>query len=76
MLVQSLLSAATAGRNNAASSHPCILKPIHAALFFSVASPRGITFHPGEGVRWSAEKRRGEGPERSPKITVMQVDRQ
>lgn len=56
------------------SQCPSILELIHR-LLFSVASVVGLLFTEGGGEVESWKERR-EGPERSPKITVMQVDRQ
>lgn len=63
-------------RNEAASDPLCPLIPetIHGTLF-SVASVVGLLFTEG-GREVESWKGRREGPEKSPKITVMQVDRQ
>lgn len=53
---------------------PSILELTHH-LLFSVASVVGLLFTEG-GREVESWKERREGPERSPKITVMQVDRQ
>lgn len=56
-------------------AHPSICKPIHSMLFSVASLSVGLLFTEG-GKEVESWKKRREGPEKSPKITVMQVDRQ
>lgn len=56
-------------------AYSSISKPIHSMLFSVASLSVGFLFTEG-GKEVESWKRRREGPEKSPKITVMQVDRQ